>query len=207
MNWQELEAQAAPNGLFLMGALWDEGRTIALLGAAKGLWPQFKVSLEYMDGGPDPLDRWSKRVIGKIAEGAEAQACFPSDGPPYLPFIAWAQGTGRFWSSPTGMLVHDVAGLMISIRGALVWQDLHPLPQAAAQNPCAVCHRPCVSACPVGALSATEMYDVPRCKSHIQNAGDDCMNGCLVRRACPVSERFARDPEQSRFHMHAFMRG
>jgi epoxyqueuosine reductase len=205
MNWPKLEAQATPYGLFLMGVAHDGGRTIALLGASLALWPRFQASAEYSDDAPDPLDRWSKRIIGQIADRSKARACFPSDGPPYPAFIAWAKSSGRFWSSPTGMLVHDVAGLMISIRGALIWEDLLSPPKAAAETPCAQCDAPCVSACPVSALSVGAIYDVPRCKSHIKSAGAECMNGCLVRRACPISERFERDPKQSRFHMRAFM--
>jgi len=210
MTWQALEATAAPSGLFLMGALHEEGRTIALLGAGPGLWPTFTRSPEYCDQGPDPLDRWSKRVIGALAAEHGAGTAYPSDGPPYLPFIAWAKETGRFWQSPTGMLVHDVAGLMISIRGALVWEQCLDLPVLASVNPCERCdERPCVAACPVGALSDHAAYNVVLCKAHITGvAGGECLGaGCLVRRVCPVSARFGRDPTQSAFHMRAFVGG
>ena len=166
--------------------------------------------VEAADGAPDPLDRWSKRVIGAMADARGARSHYPSDGPPYLPFIAWARESGRFWQSPTGMLVHDAAGLMISIRGALRWSGRRDLPERADVNPCDTCaEAPCVGACPVGALSDRAPYDVPACKAHVTAPqGRDCLDGgCLVRRACPVSRRFGRDPEQSAFHMHAFVRG
>jgi epoxyqueuosine reductase len=106
------------------------------------------------------------------------------------------------------MLIHDEAGLMISLRGAMRFAGEHAVPPEGAVNPCATCEeRPCTTACPVGALSADAPYDVPTCKTHITSpAGEACMTGgCLVRRACPVSRSFGRDPEQSAFHMRAFV--
>ncbi len=191
-----------------MGTLHHEGDTLALLGAGPATWPLFVRSGEYGDGRPDPLDRWSKRALAELCGPHGASAVFPSDGPPYAPFIAWAMASGRFWQSPTGMLVHDTAGLMISIRGAMRLAGHHPLPKVDAASPCETCtDRPCTNACPVGALAADVPYDVRACKGHLAAPeGADCMAwGCLARRACPVSQDFGRDPEQSAFHMRAFM--
>jgi epoxyqueuosine reductase len=60
--------------------------------------------------GPDPIDRWSRRVIGHMACDLGAKALFPFGGPPWHPFIAWAKRSGRAWESPVGFLVHDRAG-------------------------------------------------------------------------------------------------
>ncbi len=84
----------------------------------------------------------------------DATALFPSDGPPYAPFIRWAMETGRFFQSPTGMMVHATAGLMISIRGALRCRRSGHLDLPPGRKPLLACaDRPCVTACPVGALS------------------------------------------------------
>ena len=206
-----LDADADRFGLFVMGRCpSDTNGHIVLLGAGQTLWPQFRTSAEYIDGQPDPLDRWSKRVIGTLGAQHKARAVFPSDGPPYAPFIAWALATGQFFQSPTGMMVHVTAGLMISIRGALMFDDALQERRQAAKNPCETCDgQPCASACPVGALAAHHAYDVPACKSYLgTDAGKDCMTqGCVVRRACPISQRFDRDPSQSAFHMNAFKKG
>ncbi|GFE48673.1 hypothetical protein So717_04260 [Roseobacter cerasinus] len=199
---------ADPPGLIVMGtATLDDGRGLVLIGAGAGLWPVFTASAEYGDGQVDPLDRWSKRVIGALAVEVGADAAYPSDGPPYLPFIAWALKTGRFFQSPTGMMVHDTAGLMISIRGALLFDTPLISQMPSKPSPCNSCaDTPCVSACPVGALSTDHAYDVPKCKGFLDTAeGEDCMaQGCRVRRACPVSEQVDRAPAQSAFHMKAF---
>ncbi|MGZ2256299.1 ferredoxin [Roseobacter sp. A03A-229] len=208
MTLDRIAALAEPSGIFIMGTARLEDETgLVMIGATAELWPVFTASAEYRDGRADPLDRWSKRVIGALAAQVGARTAYPSDGPPYLPFIAWALQTGRFFQSPTGMMVHDTAGLMISIRGALLF-DTPLLTEAPTQtSPCDSCaDTPCVSACPVGALSAEEAYDVPRCKGFLETTeGADCMTqGCRVRRACPVSAQFDRPPAQSAFHMRAF---
>lgn len=189
-----------------MGALHDGGRTIALIGADAGFWQVFTHSPEGRDDAPDPIDRWSTRVIPELAARAGADSyAFPFGGPPFAPFIAWAKASGEAFDSPTGMLVHRRAGLMISYRGALIWDQKLPLDTSINGSPCDGCHRPCETACPVGALSPDHFYDVPRCKSYLDTPqGDECMSGCLVRRACPVSQTFSRPTAQSAHHMRYF---
>lgn len=180
-------------------------RTLLMLGPREpGFWDHVTAEPEFADGKPDPLDRWSRRVIGRLACDLGAKALFPFGGPPWRPFIGWAQKTGRAQVSPVTLLVHDRAGLMVSYRGALALRehiDLPPAPPA----PCAGCARACETACPVGALGATG-YDVAACHAFLDTEeGRDCLDrGCRVRRACPVSERYGRRPEQSAFHMRSF---
>lgn len=181
--------------------------TLLMLGPHEpGFWPAFSSAPEYRDDQPDPLDRWSKRVIGALAADWGGQALFPSDGPPYPPFIAWARASGRAWPSPVGLLVHDRAGLMVSYRGAVALPRRLRLP-APGQPPCPDCaDKPCLAACPVSALAADHPYGVAACQAYLHTAaGQDCMSqGCQVRRACPLSTSYGRLPAQSAFHMKAF---
>ncbi|WP_408638400.1 ferredoxin [Roseovarius salinarum] len=186
------------------GAPADVG-TLVLLGPRDpGFWDHFTGQPEYADGAPDPLDRWSRRVIGALAEDLGAVPLFPFGGPPHHPFVQWARATGRAHVSPVGLLVHDTAGLMLSFRGALGLAGRLPLP-APPPNPCDSCAaRPCLSACPVSALGP-DGYDVAACKTDLDRPGNDCMaRGCAVRRACPVSQRHGRLEAQSAFHMDHF---
>jgi Fe-S-cluster-containing hydrogenase component 2 len=96
--------------------------------------------------------------------------------------------------------------LFVSIRGALALPVHIDLP-APPPNPCLACiDRPCLSACPVDALSS-QKYDLPLCKDHITTVDrSGCMtHGCAARRACPVSRSSGRLPAQSAYHMQRFI--
>jgi hypothetical protein len=182
-------------------------RTLLLIGPGPGFWPHVTTAPEWRDGRPDPIDRWSRRTIGRVACDLGAKALFPFGGPPYRPFTAWALRSGRIHVSPVRLLVHDRAGLWVSFRGALALREPLDLPPAAP-CPCDACAaKPCLTACPPGALTALG-YDLPACHAFLDSdAGRDCMDrGCAVRCACPVSAGHARMPEQSAYHMRQFHR-
>ena len=180
--------------------------TLVMLGPDEpGFWPALQASDEWLDDTPDPVDRWSARVIGAWAQDIGATALFPFGGEPYHPFFTWALRTGRVHASPVMLLVHDEAGLFVSFRGALALPQRLEIP-APPPKPCNTCTgKPCLSSCPVNALSPAA-YDVPACKSHITSADSaDCMGqGCAARRTCPVSRGFGRLPAQSSYHMQSF---
>ena len=181
-------------------------RSLLLVGPDNPLfWPHVTASREFADNQPDPLDRWSKRVLGAVAGAFGGTAIFPSDGPPYPPFYAWALQSGTFFVSPISLLVHPRDGLMCSLRGALALPLALDFPDPVP-SPCNGCEtRPCLSTCPVGAFE-TGQYAVTACHNHLDTpAGSDCMGtGCVARRACPASQRSGRNPAQSAFHMRAF---
>ena len=159
---------------------------------------------EFGDGAPDPLDRWSARVVDELARDHGATALFPF-GDPVRPFVSWAIRSGRAWPSPVTLLVHDAAGLMVSYRGAIAVPGLQA-PAPDVSRPCETCAaKPCLAACPPRALTAGG-YDLDRCHAFLDTErGCACMEGgCLVRRACPVSIRYARLPSQSAWHMRRF---
>ncbi len=188
----------------ISGTVAEANRTIVLLSPDEpAFWDHFQASPEAEDGAPDPLDRWSARVIGGIAATLGAEPLFPFSGPPWHPFTGWARASARAWASPVGLLVHAVSGLFVSYRGALaVPGEIVDDPPSA--DPCPSCAQPCRTACPADAFAGGH-YDVPRCKSYLDTeAGRTCrQDGCLVRRACPVG-RDRRRPAQSAFHMEAF---
>lgn len=208
-RWDEITDAASGRHLSVLGALHPtdlpDVQTLVMLGPQEpGFWAMFRGTEEFRDGAADPMDRWSTRVIGALAMELGATPYFPFGGPPFQPFIRWATETGRAWPSPIGLLVHDTAGLMISYRGALGFAERLDIPPQP-EKPCETCaDQPCLTACPISALGA-EGYDVDACKSHLHSAaGAECMQGCLVRRACPVSKDYGRLPEHSHFHMKAF---
>lgn len=205
----KIAQQAAAHHLAILGgfhgadpSLPNGTQTLLMLGPADGFWAHVTASAEWQDGAADPIDRWSRRVIGRLACDLGAKALFPFGGPPYHPFYSWALRTGRIWESPIKLLVHDTQGLMVSFRGALALKQHIDLP-APSQRPCDTCPAPCTATCP--ALS-TAGYDLPSCHAML-DAGKDCMNlGCASRRACPAGAAYARLPEHSAYHMRQFHR-
>jgi ferredoxin len=185
------------------------GRTLVLIGnAGPALYEAFFEAEQ--TAGANPLDDWTRRVVMPIAERVGARAAFPSDGPPWLPFQRWAMRSEGVKASPLGVLIHPDFGLWHAYRAALVFDrvlDLPPVPIRA--HPCDTCvGRPCLSACPVGAVTA-EGYAVDNCAAHVgSRAGEACRStGCLARRACPVgAEHFYPDRAMA-FQMAAFLRG
>ena len=207
-----LQARLAPHFLQVLGSFQPDANddmpewvaSVVMLGPAEpGFWPHLTSQSEWADGQPDPMDRWSRRVIGGLACDLGGKAWFPFGGPPYHPYYRWALRTGQVWESPVRLLVHATQGLMVSFRGALALRSQIDLP--ASPKPCDTCARPCLSACPADALTGAG-YDVPTCHDFLnQPQGADCLSsGCHVRRACPVSQAYARLPEQSAYHMSRF---
>ncbi len=195
-----------------------------------GFWPLFKLSPEFSDGQPDPLDRWTQRIGEALARQWGGVALFPFRGPPYLPFQQWALRSEPLQRSPLGLLIDPDHGLWHAFRFALA---LPTSPAAAkakhlgragtvkasTESPSAgrvpsalsdICTRcdgqPCLHTCPVQAFTGTA-YKVDDCAAWLrQPSGQDCMSGgCQARRACPVGTAWRYEDEHAAFHMAAFV--
>lgn len=218
MTLAAVAARAGAAGLAILGTLHPGPEdaappgtgTLVLLGPeGAGFWPHFAAAPEALDGAPDPLDRWSRRVVGAIAADLGAGVIFPFEGPPWPPVARWATASGRAWPSPVGMLVHDRTGLWFSVRGILALPARLPLPPPPPRSPCADCpDQPCRTACPVSAF-ASGRYDPAACRGWAGGPGRaGCGNlGCAVRHSCPAGRGSAHRPDQAGFHMAAFLAG
>jgi epoxyqueuosine reductase len=179
--------------------------TLIMLGPSEpGFWAHVSDNAEFQDGNADPLDRWSENVISLIAKDLGGEPHFPFGAPP-KPFQSWAIRTGRAWSSPVVLLVHDTAGLMVSYRGAILVPEVLVLPETGPQ-PCEACEdKPCLTACPVSALTDNG-YDLDHCHSFLDaESGAICMQkGCAVRNSCPAGANYHRLNAQSAYHMRRF---
>jgi hypothetical protein len=183
--------------------------TLLLFGfAGRRHWARFEASSERADGAPHPLDRWSRRSIDAMADRFGARSLYPADGPPWWPFQRWAQRAEPVHPSPLGILIHPDYGLWHAYRGALAFSIELALPAPDfRRSPCDACvAKPCLSTCPIEAVTA-ERYDHARCRAHVSSiASAACLDlGCLARRACPVGIAHRYYDAESRFHMAAFV--
>ncbi len=219
-----IRAALQPHGLSLRGALLFDGdgprladgqtaRALLLVGHVGSAHWQAFTRWRHRDpdaGHPDPLDRWSKAVIGPLAEANGATAFFPSD-PPYQPFQQWAMRAEGLAASPLGILIHPLHGLWHGYRGAIAFAavpaDFEPT-MPLGPSPCLDCAgKPCLNACPAGAILADGFQYHP-CRSHLaRTEGAVCLSeGCLARNACPVGADHRYEADQLRFHMAALKR-
>ncbi|MBT8155752.1 ferredoxin [Epibacterium ulvae] len=211
--YSQIDATAQAMGLSVYGAFYPQqgpvnGGTLILLGTDAGFWVPFAQSREWQEGAPDPVDRWSRRVVDGLAAHFDAAAYYPFDGPPYAPFVDWALASGRAFTSPSQFLVHDQVGLMISYRGALHLAYKIDIPQPPLDcSPCLSCTTfACIKTCPAQAMVDGGPYQVAACHKHLEtNEGRACLDlGCQARLACPISQGAHRDPAQSAHHMRYF---
>ena len=180
-------------------------KTLLLVGPKEpNFWRIFKESEEYKDTKPNPLDRWSRRVLTGIADEKKTEVYFPFEKEHVWPFYSWALECDSINVSPVKLLVHNKRGLFLSFRGALGITQLEQFNEEE-NSVCDSCRKPCLTACPVGALSP-EGYNVTKCKEYIStNNKKSCYNGCLVRKSCPYGSK-SRPDEQSSFHMKSFLK-
>jgi hypothetical protein len=225
VNLPLLKAQLAQQGLCILSLIdkhvsVPQGHTLILVGhGATGFWPIFKHSQEYLDQQPDPINRWSQRLGQKFAITLQGSALFPFTGPPYQPFLSWAQTNGDSAPSPLGLHFHRQHGLWHAYRFGLIVNtktlEHHAHnPPPPAPRPCTDCAQPCMTSCPVGAFSSAG-YDVTGCRTYVaQNPNSGCaQSGCIARLACPhtppnlvSSSHGGYEAAQHQYHMAVFVK-
>jgi ferredoxin len=216
---RSIESALEPSGILLRGTLdfrAGEGpmltdrrpaASVLLLGnVGSSIWPAFSAWNHGCDG-PDPLDTWSKQIIGPLAEEFGGTAYFPSD-PPWQPFQRWAMRAEGLKPSPLGILIHPQFGLWHGYRGAIGFPQLVGEGVTIGRHPCDSCQtKPCLSVCPVNAVDIDPgNFTISSCRDHLETreGRDGCMgSGCLARNACPVGVGYRYETAQMRFHMQA----
>ena len=199
----------APRGGIVFGDDEDApAKTVLLVGnAGAEYWRHFSRWRERQPPAlENPLDTWSRTVIGDVAKRFGARVLMPNDRP-FAPFQQWAMRAERLKPSPLGILVHPEYGLWHAFRGALLFDvEIAVARPGASVHPCDLCAaKPCLSACPVSAFSA-EGFAYERCVAHVRGPqGAACRErGCLARNACPVGESWRYPAEVQAFHQKAF---
>ncbi len=168
-------------------------------------WPTFE-NQQPID--ENPLESWTRNVLGAIAKDLRADVLYPFDGPPYIPILTWAERAETVSQTPFGPLIHPEYGLWHAYRGVLLFTEKIDLPAfEKAPSPCETCaDQPCLSTCPVEAIQDRN-FNVEACAGFLASPeGAVCFKGgCLARRACPIGQNHIYEPAQAAFHLQAFL--
>lgn len=222
----ELQEFLSPHGLILgiihVGDLTDSLRS-STAQAVPSITDQHSLLL-FANAGPtfwrsmsaenlqhdNPVDNYSKELLNDFAR-TFIQGDYAQLYPGHLPISLIGLGTHVGWShpSPLGLTLHHKYGPWYAFRFLIQCKTEHlnqslqtPTIPENAPPPCESCNtKPCVAECPVGAVSATEPFNIIRCFSHRQAEGSACESDCPARRACPVGEENAYDQAQLKHHM------
>ena len=198
---KHLQQNLAKNGLCVRGGFllnpqdgfdtnWHSLLLIGHIGS--GFWPFFQTWLGAQAIKPDnPIDSWSKSVLSDMAVQYDAKALFPFERP-FYPFQKWAlRGNKGLSLSPLRILIDNEHGLYHAFRGALVidWEYHLAEFQLEKPAPCQACvDKPCLTHCPVNAVTQEDGIDDKQCKTHLKTQDNHCMQqGCLARKACPIA--------------------
>jgi epoxyqueuosine reductase QueG len=197
-----------------IAALLPRVKTVVVIGNGGGeLWARFRTYCEakpgYLQEREHPLDDYTVETI----EGALAPVLERS-GVRYrylYPFRFWtepvsfmhlARAAGLAGPSILGVVIHPVYGPWLALRAALlIDQELYAPPAAPGFDPCPTCtERACLAACPAGAVSLEQGWDIPACVHHRLRIEGDCVARCHARYDCVYGREHRYPPDELRYH-------
>lgn len=147
----------------------------------------------------DPIDDYSIRTVRRwFAEHLpDRRYRLPFPGTARIGLQALGQLAGWHQPSPIMVGVDREWGSWYAYRAvAIADTDFLPSVPLRDRSPCPGCvPRPCIGACPAGAL-ADGRFDLDTCSRYRLQPASACALGCLARQACPVGAAHRYVPEQ-----------
>jgi hypothetical protein len=186
----------------LLEAAGDESyRQLHLFGhAGPCMWQALQASDYVTDA--DPVDAYSAAVVADwfAGQGVRHRLLFPF-GQPRLPLQALGELAGWHHRSPFMVGVNGQWGSWYAYRAVALADSAMPAtPKAEWPDVCASCiDKPCVAACPAGAL-VDEASRLTRCIDYRLQEASPCSHQCLARNACPVGAAHRYSDAQIRYH-------
>lgn len=152
----------------------------------------------------DPVDYFSlemsKRFIADYLDHPPVLMLYPGN----INFSLQQLGTLAGWHhpSPLGLGINETYGLWFAYRVAFLTTLAIPLtPRLAGESPCQSCEtKPCLAACPVGAVKQESPFGVTACTNFRLQPAAICQDRCLSRLACPVAPQHRYSTEQISYH-------
>ena len=184
------------------GVELEDFQSLVLLGqAGTRFWDYIQsVGTETEHPFDDVSKQLAERFVVDHLGNPRWQVVYP--GPAPLPLGRLAELVGWGQASPLGLTINDDYGLWLAHRVAfLVDAPLAATRPQAFPHPCDSCAgRPCVAACPAGAIDAASGFDVAACTEFRVLDGSICAYQCLARLACPIGAQHRYGAEQMTHH-------
>ena len=104
--------------------------------------------------------------------------------------------------SKLGIGIHPVLGTWFAYRVVVAANTCFETTSPdATESPCLSCSdKPCVAACPVGAVQEEGNFNLQACMEQRLKPDSSCADRCVAREACPVGGEYRYGREQIAFH-------
>lgn len=201
------------------GAIAAEARSIVVIGSGgRAFWDAVKRHAERHDGWwqrEHPLDDFTRAVVENeiapdvVRQGVDCKIVYPFTAErPTLNFIELARAAGLAGPTILGVVAHPSYGPWIAFRAALLVDVLVDTPgDALGFDPCPSCvARPCITACPGGAVAYPKGWDIPKCLVHRVEQEADCAGRCHARVACVLGPEHRYSDEELAYHQMRALR-
>jgi epoxyqueuosine reductase len=195
-------ASVAPK-LAPLAADWP---SLVLIGSAgTTLWQSMTAARAFRP--LDPVDEYCEEALfdfcDDMGDDVGTRILWP-DPVGDAPIAVTRLGELAGWShrSPMGLGIHPRFGLWFAYRGVVLLDaDIEELREPASASPCDSCaDKPCIPACPPGAVGGPRGLELAPCLGERSRAGADCETRCLARAACPIGAEHRYSPEQMAHH-------
>ncbi len=182
------------------GPGWNGYRQLILIGhGGRRLWQAVQAA---HPPGPDPIDTFTVQTLqdwfARHYPSARYTFLYPApDSAPGVGLQSLGELAGWHQPGPFMLGVRADWGSWFAYRAVILADTAFaPTPAYAAPPPCASCAgRPCVAACPGGAM-ATGQFSLTACVAYRKAKDSACKATCLARLACPVGAEHRYDAAQ-----------
>lgn len=152
--------------------------------------------------GDDPIDRFSIEQLSNFMARigvSDYEFLYPGAD---IDLLAVGERLGWYHISPLGIGINPVYGTWFAFRGVIAASTrFAESERVETESPCISCdEKPCVSACPVGAVQRDGAFLLDRCIEERSRRDSDCAYQCLARLACPVGSEHRYSSEQVNYH-------
>ncbi|MAW52311.1 MAG: hypothetical protein CME01_05745 [Geminicoccus sp.] len=208
LRFDSLQQGLEAAGFVILDVISNGDQTDMAIGSAgRPFWDAVSQSREWIEQHDNPIDQYTARLINQLLRADQGESAiypFDSDAPNFVQL--WPATFPKIAASQLGPMIHPDFGLWMAARAHII------LPQACLTfddtksfSPCESCRdKPCLSACPVNAFSASKPYNHLACAAYLKTDPACFSGGCDARAACPHGQSWQLPEDQARYHQTRF---